>query len=147
MQGDAIPNAVCESCHGDGKAHAEAGGDNALIVTPRGQAGADKTCLACHDVLTDRISRHAGMHANSAAVNCLTCHSRHASEPRSPHLLAKRQLDLCASCHATQAASFRSKPFPHRLGRGVQPASGFFSLSPVARWIVIPFRAARASIG
>jgi DmsE family decaheme c-type cytochrome len=118
VQGDAIPNAVCESCHGDGKAHADAGGDKALIVTPRGQAGADKSCLACHDVLTDRISRHAGMHANSAAVNCLTCHSMHASEPRSPHLLAKRQLDLCASCHATQAASFRSKPFAHRLGRG-----------------------------
>jgi DmsE family decaheme c-type cytochrome len=118
VQGDAIPNAVCESCHGDGKAHAEAGGDKALIFTPRGRAGADKSCLVCHDILTDRISRHAGMHANSAAVNCLTCHSMHASEPRSPHLLAKRQLDLCASCHATQAASFRGRPFAHRLGRG-----------------------------
>jgi DmsE family decaheme c-type cytochrome len=117
-KGDAIPNAVCESCHGDGKAHAEGGGDKALIVIPRGQAGADKICLACHDILTDRISRHAGMHANSAAVNCLTCHSMHASEPRSPHLLAKRQIDLCASCHATQAASFRGKPFAHRIGRG-----------------------------
>src|SRR5450432_1958662 len=98
-KGEAIPNAVCESCHGNGKAHIEAGGDKSLIVKPQGLTGANKVCLSCHDITTDRVSRHAGAHANSARVNCLSCHSIHSSEPRAPHLLAKKELALCDSCH------------------------------------------------
>jgi DmsE family decaheme c-type cytochrome len=117
-KGEAIPNAVCESCHGSGKAHMEAGGDKTLIFLPKGVLGSNRSCLSCHDLTTDRISRHAGMHANSAAVNCLTCHSVHAADARAGHLLAKPELALCSSCHATQSASFRNKPFAHRIGRG-----------------------------
>jgi len=111
-----IPNAVCERCHGDGKAHIEGGGDKALIYKPAGVAGADKTCMSCHDLNNDRISRHAGFHANRAAVNCLTCHSIHTAKANP--LLTKPQLALCETCHATQVASFRNKPYAHRLGRG-----------------------------
>jgi DmsE family decaheme c-type cytochrome len=113
-----VPNTLCESCHGDGKAHIEGGGDKEKIFKPVGLLGSNKTCLSCHDISTDRISRHAGMHANSAAVNCLTCHSIHSSEAHAPHLLAKKQLALCDSCHMTQVSSFRNKPYAHRLGRG-----------------------------
>jgi DmsE family decaheme c-type cytochrome len=113
-----VANDTCESCHGDGKAHAEAGGDTTLIYKPQGLAGANRTCLGCHDANSDRIARHSGMHANSTAVNCLTCHSIHHSEPAAPHLLSRPQLQLCASCHSTQSASFRNKPYAHRLGRG-----------------------------
>jgi DmsE family decaheme c-type cytochrome len=116
-KGEAVPNAVCESCHGDGKAHMEAGGDKSLIVVPAGLAGADKACLSCHDLVTDRISRHAGAHANSASVNCLTCHSIHKGEPRTAHLLARNELALCTTCHGAQAASFRNQPYAHRIGR------------------------------
>jgi len=111
-----IPNAVCERCHGDGKAHIEAGGDKSLIYKPAGLAGSDKTCLSCHDLATDRLTRHTGPHSNSASVNCLTCHSIHASQ--ATHLLAKPQLALCDTCHAPQVASFRNKPYAHRIGRG-----------------------------
>ncbi len=111
-----LPNAVCEKCHGDGKGHIEGGGDKSLIYKPVGMAGSNKTCLSCHDLNNDRVSRHAGTHANSPAVSCLTCHSIHAS--KAAPLLAKKQLDLCAMCHATQVASFRDKPYAHRLGRG-----------------------------
>lgn len=117
-KGEAIPNAVCESCHGNGKAHIEAGGDKSLIVKPQGVAGANKVCLTCHDIATDRVSRHAGAHANSPTVNCLSCHSIHSSEPRAPHLLVKKELTLCSTCHLAQAASFRNKPYAHRIGRG-----------------------------
>lgn len=113
-----VLSTVCESCHGDGKEHIEGGGDKSKIYKPAGLAGANKTCLLCHDVATDKVSRHAGVHANTATVNCLTCHSIHASEPRAPHLLARKQLALCDSCHMTQVASFRNKPYAHRLGRG-----------------------------
>ena len=111
-----IPNAVCEKCHGDGKAHIEGGGDKALIFKPAGQEGSDKTCLTCHDVTTDRISRRGGPHANAKTVNCLTCHSIHTA--KATPLLVKPQLALCATCHSTQVASFRNKPYAHRIGSG-----------------------------
>lgn len=112
-KGEAVPNAVCESCHGSGAAHIEAGGDKTLITKPAGLAGAN-ICLKCHNATTDRKSPHAGMHANSAAVNCLSCHKVHNDAAA---LLAKPQLALCSGCHATQVTTMRSKPYAHRVGR------------------------------
>jgi DmsE family decaheme c-type cytochrome len=155
-----VPNRVCESCHGEGTAHMEAGGDPDLIFTPRGLTGAD-SCLMCHEATTAHRPTRAGAttgqqrttsrrlppplapgvpaplpeqivaftqaavanrgtatHANSAEVNCLTCHSIHEAEPRATALLVTRQLALCSTCHSPQAASFRAQPFAHRIGRG-----------------------------
>ncbi|MGZ4779589.1 MAG: cytochrome c3 family protein, partial [Thermoanaerobaculia bacterium] len=96
---------------------AQSGGDKTKITKPAGLTGSNDTCLLCHDATTERISRHGGMHANTAIVNCLTCHSIHHPDPRSPHLVAKPQLQLCGTCH-TQPAGFLNKPYKHRLGRG-----------------------------
>lgn len=115
---DQIPNSLCETCHGPGKEHIEGGGDKTKIFKPEGLLGSNKTCMSCHDTATDRISRHSGMHANSNAVNCLTCHAIHNGDPHSEHLLATKELQLCSNCHATQVASFRNQPYAHRLGRG-----------------------------
>lgn len=112
-----VSNDVCTACHGDGTEHIQSGGDKTKISKPVGRVGSDDVCLLCHETSTDRISRKGGMHANSATVNCLTCHSIHHPDPRSPHLVAKPQLALCGSCH-TQSAGFRNKPYAHRLGRG-----------------------------
>ena len=114
------PHAVqasCEVCHGDGAAHIEAGGDKTKIEVPRGFAGAENTCLGCHDRTTERRSHRTGAHANSAAVNCLSCHSIHKAAV-ADNLVALPQPQLCASCHGTQAASFRNKPHAHRMGTG-----------------------------
>ena len=111
-----VSNDACATCHGDGTEHMESGGDKTKIAVPRGKAGSDETCMLCHDVTTDRMTRR-GMHANSNQVNCLTCHSIHSADPRSPHLVAKPQLALCGTCH-TQSASMRNKPYAHRLDRG-----------------------------
>lgn len=111
-----VPNHVCESCHGDGKAHMEAGGDTSLISVPRGLAGADATCVTCHGQAKDRKSHRFGAHANSAVVNCLSCHSIHT--PADPvKLVAKPQLELCGTCHSSRVASFRNMPYTHRIGR------------------------------
>jgi len=112
-----VSNDACTTCHGDGAEHIASGGDKTKIATPRGRAGSDDVCMLCHDTTTDKISRRGGMHANTEGVNCLTCHSVHHADPRSPHLVAKPQLALCGSCH-TQAASMRNKPYAHRLDRG-----------------------------
>jgi DmsE family decaheme c-type cytochrome len=112
-----VPNATCESCHGDGTAHIEGGGDADEIVKPVGRGGAE-TCLACHDKTTDADSRHAGAHANSETINCFSCHEIHDADPLAEALLVEDQLQLCSSCHQTQAAEMRMKPYTHRIGRG-----------------------------
>ena len=110
-----VENAVCETCHGDATEHMESG-DASKISVPRGREGADNTCLMCHEKTTDRRSHRSGAHANSAAVNCLSCHSvHHAEEPAK--LVKSSQLALCSTCH-TQASSLRSKPYTHRMGQG-----------------------------
>ena len=112
-----VPNLVCTPCHGDGTLHMDGGGEKEKITKPVGRCGAE-ICLECHDKTTKCVSMHAGKHANSETVNCLSCHSIHSSELRARNLLAKKELDLCAGCHQTQAASFRNKPYGHRIGRG-----------------------------
>jgi DmsE family decaheme c-type cytochrome len=112
------PSDVCTTCHGDGTKHIEAGGDASLIQTLKGVSGA-QDCLSCHDKLPNGHDSFAtGFHANTAAVNCLSCHSIHKAAPKSENLLANAPGQLCATCHTTQAASFRSKPYVHRLDRG-----------------------------
>jgi DmsE family decaheme c-type cytochrome len=93
----------------------ESGGDTGQIAIPRGLQGANETCLMCHDQSNARQSHRTGMHANSNAVHCLSCHSIHSEQPK---LLAREETLVCASCHSSQAASFRNKPYSHRLGRG-----------------------------
>lgn len=113
----ASPNAICESCHGDGAKHMEASGESSLIRGFHGPEGA-RFCLTCHTESSEHKSFRNGIHASTATVNCLSCHSIHDSEPHAAHLLAKTTSALCASCHPVQSASFSAKPFAHRLGRG-----------------------------
>lgn len=112
-----IPNAVCESCHGDGTAHMESGGDTELIMLPVGLPGSNM-CLSCHDKSTFWSSRAAGVHKNSNNVNCLTCHEIHEPEASETSLLTETEIALCGSCHSSKTATLRNKPFGHEVGRG-----------------------------
>jgi DmsE family decaheme c-type cytochrome len=107
----------CSNCHGDGAKHMEAGGDKTLIQTFHGLADAE-LCISCHQKADEHASFATGFHGNSAAVNCLTCHSIHKAVAKNEHLLARAPGALCQTCHSGQSASFRSKPFAHRLDRG-----------------------------
>src|SRR5206468_7587515 len=109
------PNDLCSTCHGDGTKHMEAGGDASLILVPKGLAGAED-CKSCHEKTPGpHDSFGAGVHSNTAAVNCLTCHSIHKAAPKDEHLLAKAPGALCATCHTPETASFQNKPYAHRL--------------------------------
>jgi DmsE family decaheme c-type cytochrome len=113
VKGD-IENAVCETCHGDATEHMKTG-DKEKISVPRGRKGADETCAMCHDLTSNKRSHRMGFHANSSAVNCLSCHSVHQSKQEP--LLAKAGTQLCATCHS-QAASLRNRPYTHRMNGG-----------------------------
>jgi DmsE family decaheme c-type cytochrome len=114
-----VGDAPCASCHGPGTKHMESSGeDKSDVRIFKGRAGAD-FCLTCHNSnKAPSASYRTGVHASTEAVNCLSCHSIHTSEPKEAHLLVRQSSELCANCHAPQAASFREKPFAHRIGRG-----------------------------
>lgn len=76
----------CESCHGDGARHAEAG-DPKLIRSFKGNPAAE-TCVTCHDdqhVKEWKASRH-----RQVAVDCADCHLVHR---------VKDAKAACSSCH------------------------------------------------
>jgi DmsE family decaheme c-type cytochrome len=88
----------CESCHGPGKGHVDAGGDASKIVnlTKVPPQRASETCVTCHDRKTHAL--WAGSQHDQRNVSCLTCHSVHT--PKVPsQLKAANEPALCATCH------------------------------------------------
>ncbi len=112
-----VPNAVCESCHGSGTAHIEAGGDTTMIKGLKDAKGAD-ACLTCHARPDGKTTHRGSAHANTDEVNCKSCHSIHTPNAAAGKLLVKPATELCSSCHLGAASSFRNKPYAHRIGRG-----------------------------
>jgi DmsE family decaheme c-type cytochrome len=111
---------TCESCHGPGKAHVDAGGDATKIFqfSKASPKVADEKCLSCH----------AGTHPNfehsahgEAAIGCLSCHSVHHSKTEE-NLLTAAQPKLCYTCHADIKPAF-SQPFHHRVDEGLMTCS------------------------
>lgn len=109
--------AGCEGCHGPGRAHVAAGGGKATIraFSQMGSPQVLEACLACHSKDLSRANIRRSQHT-LADVACASCHSIHKS-PVAKFLLARKQSDLCYSCHATVRAQF-SMPFKHRVNEG-----------------------------
>lgn len=104
----------CVTCHGNGEAHMEEGGDASLIGKPEGRDG-EVLCLSCHRDTATMFSKRS-VHSG-ASVTCSSCHNVHTTSASQPQFLQKAANDLCASCHPSPAGSF-SKPFGHNLDRG-----------------------------
>jgi len=107
----------CESCHGPGQAHLQAHGGKATITAFSELAPARilDACLRCHGETLSRANIRRSSHTLDNVV-CTNCHSIHHS-PVSKFLLAKRQTDLCYSCHPNVRSQF-SMPFKHRVNEG-----------------------------
>jgi DmsE family decaheme c-type cytochrome len=118
--GDLPPDKTgCEGCHGPGQKHIEAGGGAGTIprafslMSPKQVMD---TCLTCHAYDMTRANIRRSEHTLND-VACTSCHSIHHS-PTPKFLLAKKQSELCYSCHTTQRAQF-SMPSKHRVNEGV----------------------------
>lgn len=113
----------CESCHGPGQAHVAAGGGKTTIprafslMQPRQVLAA---CLTCHENNFDKANIRRSEHTLNG-IACTSCHSIH--HPVSmKELLAKKQADLCYSCHAGIRAQF-DLPSKHRVNEGFMQCS------------------------
>lgn len=88
---------TCETCHGDGGAHAAAG-DGKNIFNP-GKATAEKaseTCLTCHSADRNRMFWAGSAHSGKGE-SCVSCHKVHGGNET---LLSKKtEMELCTSCH------------------------------------------------
>ena len=107
----------CESCHGPGKAHVDAGGDPALIqdLTKLPAREASAVCATCHDRGTHAL--WDGSPHDQRNVSCVTCHSVHAGKG-DKQLKAATQPELCASCHRNIVnRQHRFSHMPVREGR------------------------------
>ncbi len=97
----------CESCHGPGKAHADAGGDKTKIksftaLTP-GQV--NETCETCHGRGTH--VNWVGSRHERHDLSCTTCHSVHNFKSETSQLKAVNDIDTCAPCHRTESLKVR----------------------------------------
>jgi DmsE family decaheme c-type cytochrome len=111
---------TCESCHGPGKEHVEAGGDPTKIfqfskATPK---EADKQCLECHEGNHPNFERTAH---GEAGVGCTSCHSIHKFKDDAS-LLKVSQPKLCYTCHSDVKPAF-AQPFHHKVDEGLMSCS------------------------
>jgi len=114
---------ACESCHGPGKAHVDAGGGKGKggMVTfakndPTPVEKRNATCLGCH-TKGARIFWQGSAH-DSRNVACTSCHK--VMEDVSPRAQLAREtvMDTCGSCHPQKrAAQMRSSHMPLREGK------------------------------
>jgi DmsE family decaheme c-type cytochrome len=125
----------CESCHGPGRAHVEAGGGKDSIPVRFGHDSKNSVeeqnsvCLDCHQ-RGNRLFWKGSPH-ESRAMACVDCHQvkqelqpRLSSESRYSAPLTenrgtkKSQPELCLGCHQMRRAQLqRSSHMPYREGK------------------------------
>ena len=108
----------CETCHGPGAAHAEAGGDITRInVFPAMPSRvASQVCMNCHS-RGEHALFEGSMH-DSRNISCVKCHSIHSPKSERAQLTRSTQMNLCAQCHRPQTLKLqRTAHMPLREGK------------------------------
>lgn len=111
---------TCESCHGPGAAHVEAGGGKGvgdLVTFGAGSRAeierANKTCLGCHR-MGEQLHWDGSTHA-SRGLACTTCHNPVEKVSRRAQLAHENGIEVCTSCHLKQKSKiYRNNHMPMR---------------------------------
>jgi predicted CXXCH cytochrome family protein len=101
--GDNAMNVACESCHGPGSLHAEAGGGAKNIINP---GRSPQVCFHCHLDVRGRFNlpyRHPVMEGK---MTCTDCHEPHVGDATVGGTSLVDERSLCAKCHIAQVGPF-----------------------------------------
>jgi DmsE family decaheme c-type cytochrome len=113
----------CETCHGPGKAHAEAGGakgEGGLITFARNDPTPvdrrNQICLTCH-TKGARVFWQGSPH-ESRDVACTSCHRVMDDHSPRAQLAKVTEIETCGQCHLQRRAQqMRSSHMPLREGK------------------------------
>lgn len=95
----------CESCHGPGSLHIQAGGARRLIINPGREAAA---CLRCHLATHSEFKLPHHHPVMEGQMNCVQCHDPHGADifRVKGGLAMARVNETCAECHKEQSRPF-----------------------------------------
>jgi predicted CXXCH cytochrome family protein len=102
----ALPDGTgCESCHGPGSKHVEAGGGAKFIINPGREPDA---CFRCHLETHAEFQLRVHHPVIEGHMNCVQCHDPHGSDIFKPAggLAMARLNESCADCHREQTRPF-----------------------------------------
>jgi len=109
---------ACETCHGPGKAHVDAGGGKGSMRTIASltKEQMSEMCLTCHERGTKMLWE--GSSHESRGLACQDCHKVHNPKMEKAQLKSTSESELCFSCHKQkQAQFFRASHHPIREGK------------------------------
>lgn len=105
------PNSIdmgCESCHGPGSKHKEAGGGPGTIINPD---KSPETCFQCHIDKKGEFMLPYSHPVLSGKMTCTECHDPHKGDAlMGGGTNLARANELCLECHTAQRGPF---VFPH----------------------------------
>lgn len=111
-------NKGCESCHGSGQAHVDAGGGVGTIKNPKTMkpAEASELCTTCHNRESHR--EWDGSKHDSRNVGCVSCHSAHEYKSEKAQLKTEKITETCVQCHKKEVNKVhKSSHMPVREGK------------------------------
>jgi len=107
LENAGVPDGTgCESCHGPGSKHVEAGGGyGQFIINPRQNPDA---CFRCHLATHAEFELPDHHPVIEGHMNCVQCHDPHGEDILKPAggLAMARLNEDCASCHREQTRPF-----------------------------------------
>ena len=114
---------ACESCHGPGQKHVEAGGGKGVggMITfakndPTPVARRNETCTTCHNRGPHLFWKGSAHEVRDVA--CTNCHKLMEPVPARAQLAKATEIETCGTCHIQKRAQqMRSSHMPLREGK------------------------------